>query len=81
MKNLMFLVIVADVYFAAQSDPASVRVQQTVNDFQDRGFSGAVVSDDRHALTAVDLKIQIRKERLIGRIWRDPLRSAHHCRW
>ena len=82
MKNLMFLVIVADVYFATQSDLAGVRIRHhLVNDFQDRGFSGTVVSDDGHPLAAVDLKSQICKKYLVQKIWRDLPQSAHHCRW
>ena len=57
MKYMMLLVIVADMYFAAQAETAFIRRKEMVQDFQDRSFAGPVITYDRNFFPSFDSKI------------------------
>ena len=58
----MFLIVVADMHLAAKFHTARIRALQLIDDLEDRRLTGTIIADDRHFLTAVDLKTDIRKK-------------------
>ena len=64
MKDLVLLVVVADVHLGAQTYLAGIGGQQLIDDFKESGLAGAIVADDGHPLPAFDFKIYVRKQGL-----------------
>ena len=59
MKDLVLLIVVADVHLGAQTYLAGIGGQQLVDDFKESGLAGAVVADDGHPFPALDFKIYV----------------------
>ena len=56
VQHMVFLVVVADVDIGPETDHARVGGDHFIEDPKDRGFSGAVVADQRHVFAAPDLE-------------------------
>ena len=52
MKDVMLLIIVADLHICSESDCAAKRFYESVDDLKYRGFSCAVVTDYRDMFTS-----------------------------
>ena len=63
MKNLVLLVLVPDIHIRSGYDLPFVRFHTADQDFQKRGLSGPVVSDQRNLFPALNLQIQVLKQR------------------
>ena len=62
-KQLRLLLIeVTDLNVGAAADVSVIRCKSAAQDLQKSGFSAAVGSDDRDALTAADMKMVFLKE-------------------
>ena len=64
IEDMMFLVIVAYVDIGSQTDMAFILAQKSVQDPEDRGLAGAVVSDHGHMLSPADVKTQSGEKRV-----------------
>ena len=62
MKNVMFLVVIADLYLGAKGKFTCICFQKTVDDLQHSSLAGSVVTDESYTFSALDIKGNIRKK-------------------
>ena len=61
MQNMMLLVIITDLNLGAKGKPSGVSCYDSIENFQNCSLASAIVSNQSHTLSALDLKINIGK--------------------
>ena len=73
MQDMMFLIIIPNMYFGSKSDLTAIKTFHTIDHFEHGGFACSVITDDGYTFTSFDFKTYVLKQVLISKGFADPL--------